>query len=96
MIKKYLPFIITILLVSLIAFSELNYKYSEKGERVSLSKLEEFHQRDGLFNIFHKISTQRQIRIAYFGGSITVASEGWRDLAFIGFALITRKRHFIK
>lgn len=50
-------------------------------------KVEEFHERSGLPNIFHKISTQRQIRIGYIGGSITEAEHGWRDLTFSWFQL---------
>lgn len=45
-------------------------------------QLQEFHRRSGLPNVFHKIATQRQVRIGYIGGSITAAKEGWRDLTF--------------
>ena len=36
-----------------------------------------FHQRDGLGNVFAKLKAGKEIRIAYFGGSITAAT-GWR------------------
>lgn len=85
MIRNYLTLIIVF--VSLFAFSETGNNDSGNRKKSSLSKLEEFHRRDGLPNIFHKISTQRQIKIAYLGGSITAASEGWRDLTFNWFRL---------
>ena len=54
----------------------------------TLSKnLKEFHKRNSLPNIFQKIKTSRQIRIAYFGGSITAAENGWRELTFDWFRL---------
>lgn len=49
--------------------------------------IQEFHQRNGLPNVFHKIATQRQVRIGYIGGSITEANHGWRDLTFSWFQL---------
>lgn len=52
-----------------------------------LNQLEEFHKRDGLPNLFYKIKTSRQVRIAYLGGSITAAEPGWRDLTFSWFRL---------
>jgi hypothetical protein len=36
-----------------------------------------FQTRDGLGNIFHKLNAGKEVRIAYFGGSITAAG-GWR------------------
>lgn len=48
---------------------------------------EEFHERGGLPNTFYKIANQRQVKIAYIGGSITEASEGWRSLTFSWFRL---------
>ena len=33
--------------------------------------------RDGLPNFFHKLKTEKEVRVAYIGGSITKA-EGWR------------------
>ena len=50
-------------------------------------KMQEFHQRNGLPNVFKKIATQRQVRIGYIGGSITEAKDGWRDLTFSWFRL---------
>lgn len=50
-------------------------------------QLEEFHQRAGLKNLFHKIDASRYVRIAYLGGSITAAADGWRDLTFSWFRL---------
>lgn len=42
----------------------------------------EFHQRGGLPNFFQKISEGRDVKVAYFGGSITEAGDGWRSLTF--------------
>ncbi len=50
-------------------------------------RMQEFHQRNGLPNVFKKIATQRQVRIGYIGGSITEAKDGWRDLTFNWFRL---------
>ncbi|PWJ56898.1 GDSL-like lipase/acylhydrolase family protein [Dyadobacter jejuensis] len=48
----------------------------------TLDGLEEFHIRGGLPNFFKKIGTGKEVRIAYIGGSITEARDGWRDLTF--------------
>ena len=45
-------------------------------------KLEAFHQRGGLPHFFEKIKNGKEIRVAYIGGSITEAQDGWRDLTF--------------
>lgn len=39
---------------------------------------EEFRARDGLPNFFAKLNGKGPVRIAYLGGSITVAAQGWR------------------
>jgi hypothetical protein len=57
-------------------------KIGKASGQAYVFKMQEFHQRDGLPNLFHKITTQRQVCIAYIGGSITAAKEGWRDLTF--------------
>jgi hypothetical protein len=44
--------------------------------------LESFHVRGGLPNVFSKIQSGKEVRIAYLGGSITEANNGWRDLTF--------------
>ena len=59
----------------------------KEGKQEPLKKLEEFHQRDGLPNFFEKLQHSREVRIAYFGGSITAAEDGWRDLTFDWFRL---------
>lgn len=60
---------------------------AQQIEDFPIFKMEEFHGRDGLPNVFHKINNRRQVRIAYIGGSITEAREGWRDLTFSWFRL---------
>ena len=52
-----------------------------------IAQTKECIARGGLPNFFHKLATQRQIRIAYLGGSITAAPGGWRDLTFDWFRL---------
>ncbi|MVM33174.1 SGNH/GDSL hydrolase family protein [Spirosoma sp. HMF4905] len=47
-----------------------------------LTDTPEFHQRGGLPNFFQKIKEGREINVAYIGGSITEADEGWRSLTF--------------
>lgn len=44
--------------------------------------LEAEHRRGGLPNFFQKIQSRQEVRIAYIGGSITEARDGWRDLTF--------------
>ncbi|MHB1178472.1 MAG: SGNH/GDSL hydrolase family protein [Daejeonella sp.] len=60
-------------------------KKEKEPRQTSVFKMQEFHQRGGLPNVFHKIATQRQIRIGYIGGSITEMAQGWRDLTFSWF-----------
>ncbi|MEI6679053.1 MAG: SGNH/GDSL hydrolase family protein [Mariniphaga sp.] len=64
----------------------LETKKKKDPSLIPLSKMEEFHQRGGLNNVFHKIATQRQVRIGYIGGSIT-EMQGWRDLTFSWFRM---------
>jgi hypothetical protein len=45
-------------------------------------KLVESYVRAGLPNFFGKIRSGQEVRIAYIGGSITAARNGWRDLTF--------------
>lgn len=42
---------------------------------------EELRMRKGLSNFFQKINTEKEVRVAYLGGSITKA-EGWRVKSF--------------
>tara|TARA_R110002124_G_scaffold232000_3_gene397167 strand:+ start:351 stop:1616 length:1266 start_codon:yes stop_codon:yes gene_type:complete len=48
----------------------------------TINDLPEFHRRDGLPNFFEKVKSGKPVSIAYLGGSITEASNGWRDLTF--------------
>lgn len=64
------------------------------GKNAPVFKMQEFHQRGGLPNVFYKIKTQRQVRIGYIGGSITEAKDGWRDLTFSWFRLNFPKTAF--
>lgn len=36
--------------------------------------------RDGLPNFFHAVQHERFVKVAYLGGSITAAGDGWREL----------------
>ena len=66
-----------LLLLSALFFGE----HEIKAQR-SVKDLEEFHQRDGLPNFFRKINLGEQVSIAYLGGSITEAQNGWRDMTY--------------
>lgn len=81
---------ITLFWIALFMAGALNAQHSndrKKGKQKPIYQLEEFHERDGLPNTFYKIAHQRQVKIAYIGGSITEAREGWRDLTFNWFRL---------
>ncbi|WP_436486551.1 SGNH/GDSL hydrolase family protein [Chitinophaga sp. ARDCPP14] len=45
----------------------------------SLNAMQEYRLRQGLPNFFAKLKSGGPLTIAYFGGSITAASGGWRD-----------------
>tara|TARA_Y100001972_G_C7662603_1_gene334433 strand:- start:1361 stop:2629 length:1269 start_codon:yes stop_codon:yes gene_type:complete len=75
-----------ILALSILLFTACEQKKTPVKED-PLSQLSEFTQRGGLPNTFYKIQNQRQVKIAYIGGSITQASNGWRDLTFSWFRL---------
>jgi hypothetical protein len=45
-------------------------------------KLEATHPRAGFPNFLEKIRNGGEMRVAYIGGSITEAQDGWRDLTF--------------
>lgn len=45
----------------------------------SLSEARECRLRNGLPNFFHKLQAGQPATIAYLGGSITAASDGWRE-----------------
>lgn len=78
-------------ILAIVCLFQLNIIAQTSKNRVnknqSLYQLEEFHQRAGLKNLFHKIDVSRYVRIAYLGGSITAAADGWRDLTFSWFRL---------
>ncbi len=83
-----------LLLTTGILFCFSLHAQENKNKKFDVFKIQEFHHRDGLPNLFHKIATQRQIRIGYIGGSITEAKEGWRDLTFSWFRLNFPKTAF--
>lgn len=77
--------LITGILFSLSLSAQRSSKKKDTGN-IPLTKMEEFHLRGGLPNIFYKIAHQRQVRIGYIGGSIT-EMQGWRDLTFSWFRI---------
>ena len=83
-IVQRLLFIAAILL-SFSLSAQQSQKKKDAGQ-IPLSKMEEFHERGGLPNLFYKIAKQRQVRIGYIGGSIT-EMQGWRDLTFSWFRI---------
>lgn len=69
--------------------------YTQLCAQASLSpNLEEFHQRGALPNFFKKIKSGKEVTIAYIGGSITEASNGWRDSTFNWFGATYRGTSF--
>lgn len=42
-------------------------------------RTEDFNSREGLPNFYHKLRQNRSVHIAYLGGSITAAQDGWRE-----------------
>lgn len=83
--KKY--FLFGVLVVVCLMVLPAVAQDSPNDKKKSLNDLKEFHKRSSLPNLFQKIKTSRQVRIAYFGGSITAAESGWRDLTFDWFRL---------
>ncbi len=79
-------FLITFLFSCFFSNPLSGFNPSEK-EGKGIKKLQEFHRRDGLPNIFRELNSERQVRIAYIGGSITEAEDGWRNLTFSWFRL---------
>jgi len=61
----------------LIVFFVLSLACVVCGQDYPLCDAHEFQVRDGLSNVFGKLETGKQVRIAYLGGSIT-AQDGWR------------------
>ncbi|MCD0488971.1 SGNH/GDSL hydrolase family protein [Pedobacter sp. MC2016-14] len=53
--------------------------FAVKAQTDQLDNLKEFDQRNGLPNFFSKLKAGKQVTVAYFGGSITAAKDGWRD-----------------
>jgi len=56
---------------------------TELAEYFPLKKVVSHTVRNGLPNFFKKIKFKNNIKIAYLGGSITRADNGWRDQSFI-------------
>jgi hypothetical protein len=78
---KYKHFVF--LIPHMILFScQLSFSNRLGSKVFDYGGLEEFHERGGLPNFFGKIKTGQEVRVAYIGGSITEARDGWRDLTF--------------
>ena len=73
-------FLIVLVTMGITAYPIGNRAYC-KG-KFPANNLEESHIRAGLPNFFNKILSGHPVRIAYIGGSITEAKDGWRDLTF--------------
>ncbi|MDF7822048.1 SGNH/GDSL hydrolase family protein [Runella sp. MFBS21] len=76
----------TLMLNTLVVLAQ-PVKTASKAIDAQIRNREVFHRRGGLPNIFYKIDTQQEVKIAYLGGSITGAQNGWRDLTFNWFRL---------
>ena len=83
---KQLLFTISFLALSAICFAQSSSGDLPKKDN-PIFKMQEFNKRGGLPNIFHTIASQHQIKIAYLGGSITGADNGWRQLTYDWFRL---------
>lgn len=61
-----------------------NSVYGQIGDKKKhdLDTFKAFHLRDGLSNFSAKVRNNRKVHVGYFGGSITAATEGWRDLTY--------------
>ncbi|HEY9260798.1 SGNH/GDSL hydrolase family protein [Chitinophaga sp.] len=57
----------------------LFFSLSLQAQTDSLNVMQAYRLRQGLPNFFAKLKAGGPITIAYFGGSITAASGGWRD-----------------
>ncbi|MDR2139717.1 MAG: SGNH/GDSL hydrolase family protein [Tannerella sp.] len=79
--------LLKILLIPLLWFPAGRPGHAQEPDTLRVFHMQEFHRRNGLPNVFHKIAHRRQVRIGYIGGSITEAGEGWRDLSFSWFRL---------
>jgi lysophospholipase L1-like esterase len=49
------------------------------AQTFALAEAKEWRQRQGLPNFFRKLASNTPVTIAYFGGSITEAGNGWRE-----------------
>jgi lysophospholipase L1-like esterase len=52
----------------------------QKNTKPVVVRVKDFNSRDGLPNFYHKLQQNRSVHIAYLGGSITAAQDGWREL----------------
>lgn len=71
MINRSLSILISLLLT-----------FSANAQTDSLTKVVEATYRAGLPNFFHKIQSRQNVKVAYLGGSITRADQGWREQTF--------------
>lgn len=55
---------------------------NDKKTNLAFEQLKEFRKRGGLPNFYNKIKNTREVKVAYLGGSITEAREGWRTLTY--------------
>lgn len=49
------------------------------AQTISLAEAKEVRIREGLPHFFEKLKSGKEVRIVYFGGSITEAANGWRE-----------------
>lgn len=80
--KRPLIIIRRLLILSLFFSILITANVDVIGQVVPSEKLEEFHQRGGLPNFFRKLKSGKKVTVGYIGGSITQATDGWRDLSF--------------
>jgi lysophospholipase L1-like esterase len=63
----------------------LLFNHAAHAQKDTLNSLQEFRMRKGLPNFFKKLKEGKAVTVAYLGGSITAAQNGWRDQSYAWF-----------
>lgn len=66
-------------------FISILFGVNARAQTDTLSESRAFLVRDGLPNFFQKLQKGSPVSIAYFGGSITEAKNGWREQSLVWF-----------
>jgi hypothetical protein len=63
------------------------------AQTFDLVSAKELRARSGLPNFYEKVKKGKTVKIAYFGGSITEAKDGWREQSLTGCKRTTPKQN---